>query len=786
MRKLMSLIATALVLGTAGTQVAPAQSLLSDAPVTAPIVSLRRLGESTILSTRPVARAGVEHDAGLAAFEQPKSALMLSGEDDVLNLTFVLDAQRVAAGGDLVIAYRNAISVMPEASMVSVMVNGSPAGEFPVRSPSGFDTQVLALSPAMLRAGVNEVRVRGVQRHRVDCSMEATYELWTEIDYRSSGFRSNSPDSADEFASLRTVGRNDNGLTDLRLILPTGSDVDALNRAAPMMQILALALNRDDISVTLADNEGSGPGVDLFVVTDDDPASLDLVRGGVPYGLSMTTHTDSGRARVVLHAATVREIPGMLLSAIQGPLKAALDTGIHAKRKGEIHADASSVYTLADAGYVTTPFSGRLFHTAFDMVMPADFYPAEYATMDLVLHAATSPGLKPTSQLLVRVNGHIIKSLPMRDTDGEEFAGRRLELPLRAFRPGHNQIELLAELERAADDRCIFAERDDSAPRFILLDTTEIRVPALARVARSPELAALAGSAYPYAGSAGVDVHTLKPDANSISAALTMIAKMGLAAGEPVMTRLVFGPRDAGVSSNAIVIAPQHAVGDLARLGAGGVSATPQQIDFARIPVSLDLVSTSSINLPGAAVPMAMTTDPAVLLDAFRQTTHNLGQGGATSFNFSLGMSDAFQLLRQWLNYERPSDAAPVTEPRRKAVLSQRPNVSGAGVVTWLTTDSPLDMIAASDMLADPAVWNNLEGENVVLDLDAHSITTTRSQTYFTHDVKDFGPGNLRRIAAAWFSDHFRIYVALVLALMGVFAVWVGRAVPRAGVRTDQ
>ena len=102
---------------------------------------MRGLGESTILSTRPiaVARASAMQDIGLTPFEQSRSALMLQGEDDVADLTFVLDADRIAAGGDLVIAYRNAVSVMPEASMVSVMINGSPAGEFPIRSPSGFE-----------------------------------------------------------------------------------------------------------------------------------------------------------------------------------------------------------------------------------------------------------------------------------------------------------------------------------------------------------------------------------------------------------------------------------------------------------------------------------------------------------------------------------------------------------------------------------------------------------------------------------------------------------------------
>ncbi|MCY0150003.1 hypothetical protein OEG84_20440 [Hoeflea sp. G2-23] len=125
-------------------------------------------------------------------------------------------------------------------------------------------------------------------------------------------------------------------------------------------------------------------------------------------------------------------------------------------------------------------------------------------------------------------------------------------------------------------------------------------------------------------------------------------------------------------------------------------------------------------------------------------------------------------------------------DPRRRAVLSQRPGVSGKGVVTWLTADSPLDLMDASYMLADPQIWNRLEGEDVVFDLDEHSLRTVRPDSYFALNVTDYGPGNLRRLAAAWFSDHFRIYVALVIGLMAVFAIWIGRAVPKTGVRTDQ
>lgn len=796
MHKLFSSLATLVFLGSTVAPAAMAQSLLSDAPAVSPtatptenpVVSLQGLGQSTILSTRPaqalVTAAG--RDANLAAFEQPSSALRLEGEDDVIDLTFLLDAQNIAAGGNLVLAYRNAVSVMPESSLVSVMVNGAQVGEFPVRSPSGFDTQSIAVPSSVLRAGVNQVRLRAVQRHRVDCSMEATYELWTEFDGQMSGFRSGSAIGSDNFASLRTVGRNGRGLTDLRLILPQGSGEAALNRAAPMIETLALALNRDDVSVTVAETPGTGPGIDVLLASDDDEPSLQAISGDTPYGLSIAAGADPARRKVVLRSANGNEISAMLLDAINGPLKPVLDSGIRAQRPGEIRTEASTSYTLADAGYVPAPFSGRLFRTRFDMIMPADFYPAEYATLDLALHAATSPGLKPTSQLLVRVNDQIVKSLPMRDADGEVFSGRRLELPLRAFRPGRNQIELLAELERPADDRCIFAERNETVPRFILLDTTEIRVPALARVARLPELAALAGTAYPYEGSAAVRVHAMKPDAASISTALTMIAKMSIAARAPLLAQLSFGAPKAGAAGNALVIASRSAADELSQSGSGGLSPVARAIDFTSGFDEIDPMATASVNLPGVAIPLAMTTDPAALLDAFRQTTRNSGEGGTFSSRLTSTANDFFRSLRQWLNYQNGTDAASMTDPRRKAVLTQQPNDSGEGTVTWLTAETALDMSEVSEMLSDPAVWNRMEGESVVFDLDARTIRTVKPESYFAHDLNDYGPGNLRRIAAAWFSDHFRIYVVLVIALMAVFAIWLGRMVPGSGVRTDR
>ena len=38
------------------------------------------------------------------------------------------------------------------------------------------------LPPGVLKAGGNMVRFAANQRHRTDCTVESTFELWTDID----------------------------------------------------------------------------------------------------------------------------------------------------------------------------------------------------------------------------------------------------------------------------------------------------------------------------------------------------------------------------------------------------------------------------------------------------------------------------------------------------------------------------------------------------------------------------------------------------------------------------
>lgn len=732
------------------------------------------------VETKKIASEGAAAE-NLVPFEQSAEAYTLSGEDDVATFTFQLNGPQVAAGGTLNLAYVNAVSVLPDTAKVDIEVNGRDLGGFPIASPNGVKTEKVAVASEFLRAGRNVVRLRARQHHRVDCSLDATYELWTKLDPAASGFAS--PVSTDfaDFDSLLAVRRTAEQRTDIRVVLPALPDAETLNEAAPVLQALVLFLNRDDVTVSVADRPGTGPGIDLVMAMDRNGSATlaKLGLAGAQRGLSVQAGASAERARVVMRAANAGDIRAAVLAAVKGSMADGLKTGIFGTGRDVLAVDAGDRRTLKDAGYETRVFSGRLSRTDFSVEMPADFYPAEYATLDLRLSAATSPGLDQTAQLLVRVNDRVVKSYPFRNRTGEQFDGKRIELPLRAFRPGVNRIELLAELPMAADAACRPEERDDRKPRFILLDTTAIEVPALARVGRLPDLSALAGKAYPYGGGKAFDLVIDRTDSQSVGAGLTLLSRLARSARAPLNARIAIGLPAQGTGRDALVISSRN---DFAELGAAGKSAFPAEADIGASVADLlkpDPVLTASVS--------AGTGDEtADLLQAFHNSTAAQQEDLSFGTRAQLWLAAASNGFGRWLSYEG-EDAARVPHGEGALVtLSQMRSPDGLSTWTIVKAGSPRDVDAGVQRLVAPAVWRDLQGGTATIETASLALSSLPAAERYIADFADRSPGNLRRVAAAWFSDNFQIYVLLVLACLGAFAVWLGVTVPKRGVRSDR
>lgn len=724
--------------------------------------------------------------SNLVPFEQGANRLELVGEDDTTVLTFYASAEQVAAGGSLQLAYRNAVSVLPDTGTVEVGVNGRPAGSFAIRSPNGVKLETLALAAGSLKIGRNEVSLRARQRHRVDCSLDATYELWTRLDPALSGFLAGAPMRFSGLEELMGVGRNAAGVTDIRLVVARGASAAALSESAGIVQALGLFLNRDDLVVSVGETGGEGPGIDLYVGAAADRAQTEEGRrllSAAPAGLSLRAGSTSGRAVVLLQGATGAERTANLLSALRGPMRAGLESGVISGRWGEVSGEAGRSFTLHEAGYVTTPFAGRLARTDFDLRMPADFYPADYDTIDFYLHGATAPGLTLGAKLLVRVNDRVVTSLPLRDSNGEQFNRKRIKLPMRAFRPGVNRIDIMAELPVAADGVCAPQMAAQEKPRFILLDDSTLEIPALARLGRLPDLGALSGSAYPFADGKPFDVFIDSQEPAAIAGALTTLTHLSLAARKPLGAEIRFGAPAEEEGRNALVIATR------------ATPAAPQPSDApaANSDPFAGLGAQAAPAAPDAMTTAALTDAPALpgantqaLLEAFQESTAtDQSQAGWTA-QAQMRAVSLLSRFRHWLNYEDPTAADASTETGALLTVSQSLSPSGLSNWTTLRAASAGELEQGVAMLSKPGVWPRLEGGRATIQSGDGALVSRAAADRVITGFPDPSFGNLRRLAAAWFSDNFQIYVVLVLVLMGGFGAWLGLAVPKKGVRTDQ
>lgn len=758
--------------------------LVPDAPAAS---SSSAIPTSALPATQEAAVSPAATAAGassLVPFEQPASGLTLTGEADRVSLTFSLSEAMRLAGGALQLAYTNAVSVLPDTASVSVTINGKPAGSFPVRSPNGVKLESLPLSAALLKTGRNTVELAVSQHHRVDCSLDATYELWTRFSPEKSGFLAKVPVQFTQPMDLLAVARTPAGFTDLRLVLPPSGDPALVNQALSALQSLALALNRRDLMVTVAGEPGTGPGIDLYVGRGTQTGQSEAARtvfAEAGSGLSVTDAGVAGRARVVLEGGSRKEIDNVLLTALRGPLKDALATGILAGQPGVLHAAPSTAYTLAEAGYHSTPFAGRLARTRFDLDMPADFYPAEYDTMKLYLSGATAPGLMPNAQFLVRVNDRVVTSLPLRKTDGETLRRKRIELPLRAFRPGVNRVELLAELPDPTDAACAPGAREDGKPRFVMLDESTLEIPALARIGRLPDLGAFSGNAYPYNRGKDFTLLVDQPGTPGLSTALTTLSRLALAAGKPLQATLAYGRPAAGMKGDILAIstgASARPVEAAATTQPAG-TAHPAVTDAANPGV--DAFTTSATGHADAFV----SAGSEELLDAFKQSTDD-GTNRSVNTRLQDWFGRATERFNSWLRYQDAADGVLPHQDNMLVTVSQRAAPSGDGVWTELGATSEANLQRGFAAMAVPQTWNRLEGGTAAVRADTLELVTHQAEHRFVNEVTDRSFGNIRRLAASWFSDNFQIYVGTIVALMAIFGLWLGITVPKKGVRSEQ
>jgi hypothetical protein len=716
----------------------------------------------------------------------PAARVMLEGEGDARSWAFYLTQDEAGADLNLDIAFQNALVVMPEASRLTVRINGERIMEAPIASSDRLKRTSTAIRKGLLRPGQNTIRFEAVQRHRTDCTIASTYELWTRIDGAGTRLSFRNPAQQSRLRSiddLPAVGADETGQTIIHIVAPGAASAVAANSILAVAQGIALRGRYSQTTVRISERlpDRVRPGM-LTVLLGTGKELRDLIgilpaEAGVGSFVGFTTHPKLGPAALLVTGESWQDLEATIARLLTGPVSR--PTNINRKTMGTASwhvPDApfisdSQVLRFSELGIATQESSGRRMRVRAVIAMPGDFYANAYGEATLYLDAAYSEVLPGDSHVEIFVNGNVAATVPLNTTSGGLFQQTPITMPLRHFRPGINEIWFEAATPARSDLACGPGATLPGKNRFALFDTTSLSIPNFAKIGVSPNLAAVAGTGFPYSIAAQIALLVGRLDIPNLSAAATVLARLAQRADRPL-------PVD--------VIGSAAAIGDRPALIVGAAGQMPAGL-LPRIGIADNVRNTWPQRAD--AVVLVPETEGTAVFDAVinrfqgRQTTPEDSGGVAPSTeairdrwrgSFGGPLARYFISFDRWLQrtfdlsfaqLRTPSRAPTLYEPAEGAELiaAQASDPDTRQVWTAFVVRQEEALEKNVDRLVTHGNWSGMAGkltafrngqDNHVISADSTTFVMTRA----------FSLANMRLVFANWMSSNIGIYALTLLA----------------------
>ncbi len=717
----------------------------------------------------------------------------LAGESDSRTWPFYAGAARLGRPATFRLAYLNAVSVMPEGSFLEVSINGEPVFKGPIHASTEAGSIDIEIPPQLLALGYNAITVKANQRHRVDCTPDATYELWTDIIESGTGFITDGTESLlSTLADLPSVTPSADGKIRLRALLPDRPSDAQIQNTFDLAQMVALA--GDFASPVIEIGEGFGPGIDVFVGSKADlmaraPDLAESLKGEGPFYVSAEPETGAIFVALVMDGDITRDTmrKAVPVGDVQGtPL--GLQTLAMFSPARIFEGRRTSLRGL---GFQDEDFSGRLYRRSFQVNLSPDFYPADYDVVKLDLTAAYAPGLSSRSAMTVRVNGVTKTSIAMGNTNGAVLKNKSIELALSSFKAGRNTIEIEARLNKDTDiAECIPLTGNAEASRFLLSPESTIIMPPIGHFGMLPDLGNTLRSGFPYvnAGTLGqTTIFMADRQEQTLAAAASLIAHLAGVAGQPVDFKLQTGfPR--GDENNAIIVGELDAIpavvtDTMRNIDGGKLRMRWQRVGDAilpqtdgQAPETVDKLPTGSITSLGEDGNSAETSGPVVNpeeeLRKFRDRW-TATEDKNSYFNFFTVVQERIAAILVDAGLRQDADRLPNTLDigDSNLIVAQSLSPSGRGVWTLVTAKDAVSLTVELERFLRPEPISEATGLAIGFNAKTAAVINAGNpdQRSGILGAKTFT--NMRLVIAGWLSNNPFVYVfgLLSIVLLGGF-----------------
>jgi hypothetical protein len=686
----------------------------------------------------------------------PSDKMSLNGELARRQWTVQLTADEARTATQFHLGYQNALVIAPELSRLKVTMNGVVVVDQPVQSSEGVSDITVPVPAGALRPGQNLILFEVAQRHRTDCTIQSTYELWSELAPERTylSFGSNASRRIQTFEDVSTIGVDEEGSTRFNIIAPgveTPASTGPLLRLSQGLAVYSNMPNQRVLVTREAQDNLTEGSLNIVVGL---PTDLGKVLQDVPDGATVSpliTFVDDPRTgpnTMVVTGPTWQSIA----SAVEGViaptdrpldiLRTNLSTAAWHYPDAPIFFDAGQ-QTFADLGLQTEEFSGRRFRTDFLIGIPSDFYANDYGQARVLLDAAYSAEVKPGSHIDIYVNGNIAATVPITNSGGAILRKLPVSVTMRHFRPGANSIAIEAVMMTDADAACAPGATGKQDSRFVLFDTSAFEMPRFARMAQLPNLARLAGTGFPYNRSpTPIPVMVDTTEVGSLSTAATLLAKMSTAAGRPFAIETV---------------SSTQAVGERDAMFFGPIGRFPPEV-----LTQVGLTAESRVTWGQETSLASDTRNPGqttATFDRWRDQLSGAGWRGQVG-GFGEWLNSKFDISLETLRLT-PRKAEPVTPPADASlVLAQRPAPDQKHMWTLVTAPTADALWQGAEGLVDTDQWNKVGGEMTLYDGTGDITTTREVSTYKFRETRPFSLANYRLIFANWLSGNVLSYAA--------------------------
>jgi hypothetical protein len=335
---------------------------------------------------------------------------------------------------------------------------------------------------------------------------------------------------------------------------------------------------------------------------------------------------------------------------------------------------------------------------------------------------------------------------------------------MRHFKPGLNTVTLEAMLLTDDDEVCTPGTTADKAPRFALFDTSTFQMPDFARVAQRPNLAALAGTGYPYGRDTGPTALFIdRADSDTLSATATLLGQVAIVAGHPIAVDLIAAPGGAG-DRNAIFIAP--------------ISQIPATT-LSQINIEASSQASWRPPLPGQGAQQ----EPAATVDEWRS---RIG-GGLLQLQFQSlqdWMHRNFDI--SWSSLQFIPGAEQIFTPSNvnSFMIAQGKGATANSTWTIVTAPSAKDLRTGANAITSLGEWSQIAGHVTVYSAKTGKIDTVPVSRFDFVTTQPWSLTNYRLIAANWLSSNILSYALLLIAsslLIGITTAGILARIGRRG-----